>query len=126
MFYCPISQNYNAGEIARIRKECKKESFWYRALPLSLGSMLVTQGLVSKGVFSVNPRFGALPKMAIAGVLGFAIGKISYMGECQKKFQKIGIVPCGPQQKRHCHHTCKECEAKLGSNEKEGSGLSAS
>ncbi|XP_074760873.1 OCIA domain-containing protein 2-like isoform X1 [Athene noctua] len=126
MFYCPISQNHNAGEIARIRKECKKESFWYRALPLSLGSMLVTQGLVSKGVFSANPRFGALPKMAIAGVLGFAIGKISYMGECQKKFQKIGIVPCGPQQKRHCNHTCKECEAKLGSNEKEGSGLSAS
>uniref|UniRef100_A0A8D0FH31 Uncharacterized protein n=1 Tax=Strix occidentalis caurina TaxID=311401 RepID=A0A8D0FH31_STROC len=31
MFYCPISQNHNAGEIARIRKECKKESFWYRA-----------------------------------------------------------------------------------------------
>uniref|UniRef100_A0A8C8E8F0 OCIA domain containing 2 n=2 Tax=Otus sunia TaxID=257818 RepID=A0A8C8E8F0_9STRI len=126
MFYCPISQNHNAGEIARIRKECKKESFWYRALPLSLGSMLVTQGLVSKGIFSANPRFGALPKMAIAGVLGFAIGKISYMGECQKKFQQIGIVPFGPQQKRHCHHTCKECEAKLGSNEKEGSGPSAS
>ncbi|KFP60791.1 OCIA domain-containing protein 1, partial [Cariama cristata] len=79
----------------RIRKECKKESFWYRALPLSLGSMLVTQGLVSKGIFSASPRFGALPKMAIAGVLGFAIGKMSYIGECQKKFQKIGIVPFG-------------------------------
>ncbi|CAN0040951.1 unnamed protein product [Bubo scandiacus] len=88
--------------------------------------MLVTQGLVSKGIFSASPRFGALPKMAIAGVLGFAIGKISYIGECQKKFQQVGIVPFGPQQKRHCHHTCKECEAKLGSNEKEGSSPSAS
>ncbi|KAM6362341.1 OCIA domain-containing protein 2 isoform 1-T3 [Alca torda] len=126
MFYCPNSQTHNAEEIARIRKECKKESFWYRALPLSLGSMLVTQGLVSKGIFSASPRFSALPKMAIAGVLGFAIGKMSYMGECQKKFQKIGIVPSCPQQKRRCHHTCKECEAKLGSNEKEGSVLSAS
>ncbi|KAM6072921.1 OCIA domain-containing protein 2 isoform 1-T2 [Theristicus caerulescens] len=126
MFYCPISQIHNAGEIARIREECKKESFWYRALPLSLGSILVTQGLVSKGIFSASPRFGALPKMAIAGVLGFAIGKMSYIGECQKKFQKIGIAPFGPQQKRHCHHTCKECEAKLGSNEKEGSVPSAS
>ncbi|XP_008935459.1 PREDICTED: OCIA domain-containing protein 2 [Merops nubicus] len=116
MFFCPTSQIHNAGEIARIREECKRESFWYRALPLSLGSMLVTQGLVSKGVFSASPRFGALPKMAIAGILGFAIGKMSYIGECQKKFQEIGIVP----QKRHCHHTCKECETKLGLNEKEG------
>ncbi|KFP37069.1 OCIA domain-containing protein 1, partial [Chlamydotis macqueenii] len=79
----------------RIREECKKESFWYRALPLSLGSMLVTQGLVSKGIFSASPRFGALPKIAIAGVLGFAIGKVSYIGECQKKFEKIGVAPCG-------------------------------
>ncbi|KAK2520931.1 Ociad2 [Columba livia] len=101
MFYCPVSQTNDAGEVARIRKECKKESFWYRALPLSLGSMLVTQGLVSKGIFSASPRFGALPKMAIAGVLGFAIGKMSYVGECKKKFQKIGIVTCHPQQKRY-------------------------
>ncbi|KFZ64952.1 OCIA domain-containing protein 1, partial [Antrostomus carolinensis] len=69
--------------------------FIFTALPLSLGSMLVTQGLVSKGVFSASPRFGALPKMAIAGVLGFAIGKMSYIGECQKKFQKIGVAPFG-------------------------------
>ncbi|NXQ96465.1 OCAD1 protein, partial [Sagittarius serpentarius] len=79
----------------RIYEQCKKESFWYRALPLSLGSMVVTQRLVSKGIFSASPRFGALPKMAIAGVLGFAIGKMSYIGECQKKFWKIGIVPFG-------------------------------
>ncbi|OWK64655.1 hypothetical protein RLOC_00005952 [Lonchura striata] len=46
-----------------------------------------------------------------------------YIGECQKKFQKIGIAPFGPQQKRKCHHTCKECKAKLGSNEREGSSL---
>ncbi|XP_027635168.1 OCIA domain-containing protein 2 isoform X1 [Falco peregrinus] len=126
MFYCPISKIHNSEEIVRIREECKKESFWYRALPLSLGSMLVTQGLVSKGILPATPRFGALPKMAIAGVLGFAIGKMSYIGECQKKFQKIGIVPFGPQQKRHCHHTSKEYEAKLQSNEKEGSIPSAS
>uniref|UniRef100_A0A8B9BB18 Uncharacterized protein n=1 Tax=Anser brachyrhynchus TaxID=132585 RepID=A0A8B9BB18_9AVES len=31
MFYCPISQVHSDGEIAKIRKECRKESFWYRA-----------------------------------------------------------------------------------------------
>ncbi|NXO54687.1 OCAD1 protein, partial [Aramus guarauna] len=80
----------------RICEECKKESFWYRALPLSLGSMLVTQGLVSKGIFSASPRFvGFLSVFIVAGVLGFAIGKMSYRGKCQKKFQKIGVVPLG-------------------------------
>ncbi|NXP29921.1 OCAD1 protein, partial [Scytalopus superciliaris] len=79
----------------RIYKECKQESFWYRSLPLSLGSMLVTQGLISKGIFSASKRFGPYPKMAFAGILGFAIGKMSYMGECQKKFEKIGITPFG-------------------------------
>ncbi|NWY54894.1 OCAD2 protein, partial [Chionis minor] len=79
----------------QIFTDTKYTSFFFKALPLSLGSMLVTQGLVSKGIFSASPRFGALPKMAIAGVLGFAIGKMSYIGECQKKFQKIGIVPPG-------------------------------
>lgn len=100
--------------------------FIFTALPLSLGSMLVTQGLISKGIFSASARFGPYPKMAIAGVLGFAIGKMSYMGECKKKFQKIGIAPFGPQQKRQCHHACKECKAKLGSNEREDSIPSAS
>ncbi|XP_062349609.1 OCIA domain-containing protein 2 [Cinclus cinclus] len=125
MLFCPISQIQDK-DIARIRKECKQESFWYRALPLSLGSMLVTQGLISKGIFSASPRFGPYPKMAIAGVLGFVIGKMSYMGECQKKFQKVGIAPFGPQQKRQCPHACKECKANLGSNEREGSSPSAS
>lgn len=125
MLFCPLSQIQDK-EVARIRKECKQESFWYRALPLSLGSMLVTQGLISKGIFSASPRFGPYPKMAIAGILGYAIGKMSYIGECQKKFQKVGIAPFGPQQKRRCHHVCKECKAKLGSNEREGSSPSAS
>uniref|UniRef100_A0A8C4V9U3 Uncharacterized protein n=1 Tax=Falco tinnunculus TaxID=100819 RepID=A0A8C4V9U3_FALTI len=31
MFYCPISKIHNSEEIVRIREECKKESFWYRA-----------------------------------------------------------------------------------------------
>ncbi|NXI35551.1 OCAD2 protein, partial [Galbula dea] len=79
----------------QILADTRYSPYYFTALPLSLGSMLVTQGLVSKGIFSASPRFGALPKMAIAGVLGFAIGTMSYIGECQKKFQKIGIAPCG-------------------------------
>ncbi|XP_019381950.1 PREDICTED: OCIA domain-containing protein 2 isoform X4 [Gavialis gangeticus] len=82
---CPISNAHgNRDEIARISQECKRESFWYRALPLSLGSILVTERLISK----------------VAGVLGFAIGTMSYIGVCQKKFQSINATPLGPEDKR--------------------------
>ncbi|XP_069780790.1 OCIA domain-containing protein 2 isoform X3 [Narcine bancroftii] len=75
--------------------ECKRESFWFRALPLSLGSMLVTQGLMYKGVLSPSKRFGSVPKVALAGILGFVIGKISYMGACRKKFESAGFEHFG-------------------------------
>uniref|UniRef100_A0A8B9NU92 Uncharacterized protein n=1 Tax=Accipiter nisus TaxID=211598 RepID=A0A8B9NU92_9AVES len=43
-----------------------------------------------------------------------------------KKSRKILEYFICFQYCRHCHHTCKECEAKLGLNEKEGSIPSAS
>ncbi|XP_025054122.1 OCIA domain-containing protein 2 isoform X3 [Alligator sinensis] len=83
MLQCPISNAHgNRDEIARISQECKRESFWYR------------------GVFTSSPRFGSLPKIAFAGVLGFAIGTMSYIGVCQKKFQSISAAPLGPEDKR--------------------------
>ncbi|XP_048449310.1 OCIA domain-containing protein 2 isoform X1 [Rhincodon typus] len=75
--------------------ECKSESFWYRALPLSLASMLASQGLVYKGILSPSKRFGSTPKVALAGVLGFVVGKISYVGACRQKFQNAGFPAFG-------------------------------
>ncbi|CAI7935219.1 OCIA domain containing 2, partial [Podarcis lilfordi] len=42
-------------------------------LPLSLGGMLITQGLLANGVLKPSPKFGSLPKLAIAGALGYAL-----------------------------------------------------
>uniref|UniRef100_H0VYW2 OCIA domain-containing protein n=1 Tax=Cavia porcellus TaxID=10141 RepID=H0VYW2_CAVPO len=48
--FCPKSKlHMQRGEIAKIIRECQEESFWKRALPFSLVSMLVTQGLVHQG-----------------------------------------------------------------------------
>ncbi|XP_008161843.2 OCIA domain-containing protein 2 isoform X2 [Chrysemys picta bellii] len=109
--HCPISDAHvNRKEVERISRECRNESFWYRGLPLSLGSMLITQGLIYN----------------VAGAFGLAIGTMSYIRVCQRKFQSIGVQPFGPEHKRHCHHTCKECEANFGSNGPENSKPSAS
>ncbi|XP_062991867.1 OCIA domain-containing protein 2 [Elgaria multicarinata webbii] len=112
LMHCPIS-NLNNEEMRKIRQQCKEESFWYRALPLSLGSMLVVQGLLAKGVLKPNLKFGFVPKLALAGAMGYAIGTMSYIRTCQKKFENAGFEMFGPGRKRQCPHVCKECKTKL-------------
>uniref|UniRef100_A0A3Q2CFE3 OCIA domain containing 2 n=2 Tax=Cyprinodon variegatus TaxID=28743 RepID=A0A3Q2CFE3_CYPVA len=124
---CPLSDAHvHREDVRKVWKECQEESFWYRALPLSLGSMTVTGGLIYSGVWKSSARFGPFPKLAVAGILGFAVGKVSYAGTCRRKFQEIGIQdgpgswsrkgPSGPgSRNRHCHHECEECKKKTQS-----------
>ncbi|XP_027001948.1 OCIA domain-containing protein 2 isoform X1 [Tachysurus fulvidraco] len=113
-------------EMKQIWKECQQESFWYRALPLSIGSMAITGGLIYNGVWKQSKRFGPFPKLALAGILGYAVGKASYVGTCKEKFQKLGPdfskgfgpgwgpgsgpVSCGCHGHRRCTHVCQECK----------------
>uniref|UniRef100_A0A8C3WPC4 OCIA domain containing 2 n=1 Tax=Catagonus wagneri TaxID=51154 RepID=A0A8C3WPC4_9CETA len=65
LLFCPKSKlHIHRAEISKIIRECQEESFWKRALPFSLVSMLITQGLVHQGYLAANPRFGSLPKVA--------------------------------------------------------------
>uniref|UniRef100_A0A8C8FLC4 OCIA domain-containing protein n=1 Tax=Oncorhynchus tshawytscha TaxID=74940 RepID=A0A8C8FLC4_ONCTS len=119
-------RHIHRDDVRQIWKDCKEESFWYRALPLSLGSMAVTGGLIYKGVWSASKRLGPFPKLAAAGVLGYAVGKASYVTTCRNKFQRFGPV-FGPESEygfgpgpfggrgsgpghRYCHHVCEECK----------------
>ncbi|XP_075715746.1 OCIA domain-containing protein 2 [Rhinoderma darwinii] len=135
LMHCPMSHAHRE-EFGKVIKECKEESFWYRALPLSLTSMLATQALIYQGYLSKNKRFGSLPKLALAGILGFAIGKISYVGTCRQKFEKLGVQnpfeagfapgvagAFGPgffrRHDKHCHHTCEECKKKCAKDKEQ-------
>ncbi|KAM4854837.1 OCIA domain-containing protein 2 isoform 2-T2 [Thomomys bottae] len=93
-------------------------------------SMLVTQGLVHQGYLSANPRFGSLPKVALAGLIGFGLGKASYIGVCQKKFHsfedQLRGAGFGPEHNRHCLLTCEKCKTRRGLSENGGSQPSAS
>ncbi|XP_029939236.1 OCIA domain-containing protein 2 [Salarias fasciatus] len=89
---CPVSEAHiHREDVRKIWKECQEESFWYRALPLSLGSMAVTGGLIYNGVWKASKRFGPFPKLAVAGILGYAVGKASYVPTCRSKFQTLGL-----------------------------------
>ncbi|KAM3619774.1 uncharacterized protein V6R79_013408 [Siganus canaliculatus] len=109
-------------------RECKEESFWYRALPLSLGSMAVTGGLIYNGIWKSSKRLGPFPKLAVAGILGFAVGKASYAGACRSKFEKLGLGdeqgfglwsegghfgPFKNSRRGHrCPHVCDQCKKR--------------
>uniref|UniRef100_A0A667WFK0 OCIA domain containing 2 n=1 Tax=Myripristis murdjan TaxID=586833 RepID=A0A667WFK0_9TELE len=89
---CPLGDRHiHRDDVRQVWKECQNESFWYRALPLSVGSMAVTWGLIYNGIWKASKRFGPFPKMAVAGILGYAVGKASYVRTCQSKFQALGL-----------------------------------
>ncbi|XP_034036410.1 OCIA domain-containing protein 2 [Thalassophryne amazonica] len=120
---CPLGDRHvHRDDVRKVWKECQEESFWYRALPLSVGSMAVTGGLIYNGVWQSSKRFGPFPKLIVAGILGYAVGKASYIGTCRSKFQELGLGPgpgfgpwsegqkFGPFGKRACQHVCEECK----------------
>ncbi|XP_077333637.1 OCIA domain-containing protein 1 [Lithobates pipiens] len=78
-------------------KQCRYDSFLYRCVPLSTLGMITTQFLLSKGILTTSSRFGAFPKIAFAGFMGFVIGKVSYIQTCKEKLMKLQNSPLGEQ-----------------------------
>ncbi|XP_016311764.1 OCIA domain-containing protein 2-like [Sinocyclocheilus anshuiensis] len=123
-FQCPIADpHFPREDIKKIWKECQYESFWYRALPLSAGSMAVSGGLIYSGVWKQSKRFGYFPKLLLAGIVGYAVGKASYAGTCREKFNSKlgpefakgfsppGFGPGGSKPgHKHCIHVCEKCK----------------
>ncbi|XP_054644769.1 OCIA domain-containing protein 2 isoform X2 [Dunckerocampus dactyliophorus] len=106
--------NIHSEHAREVWKECQEQSFWYRALPFSLGSVAITGALIYNDIWKKSKRFGPFPKLAVAGILGYAVGKASYVSTCRRKFQELGIEPAfgpwsGPGH-RSCQHVCEECK----------------
>ncbi|KAK1796622.1 hypothetical protein P4O66_008924 [Electrophorus voltai] len=106
----PFGVNYIPTEHEKsIFRDCNQESFWYRSLPLSAVAVAVTQVMVTRGVLVPSPRFGSLPKVALAGFLGYMGGKVSYVNVCQEKFKKLENSPIGEALRQgHLHHVPPE------------------
>lgn len=79
----------------RLFAECHEECFWFRSVPLAATSMLITQGLISKGILSSHPKYGSIPKLIFACIVGYFAGKLSYVKTCQEKFKKLENSPLG-------------------------------
>ncbi|KAF2892778.1 hypothetical protein ILUMI_13395 [Ignelater luminosus] len=82
-------------EELRVLKECNKESFFHRCLPISA---LIGGGLyygVKAGFLKSHPRYGATPKVILGVVVGYFVGKFSYQGKCAEKLMSLPNSPIG-------------------------------
>jgi len=68
-------------------RECIKEAFWYRSLPLGVAATLSVYYAVKAGKIR-STRYGTWPVVVGAGSLAYVVGKLTYIfGEnCSKKF----------------------------------------
>ncbi|XP_054438124.1 OCIA domain-containing protein 1 isoform X1 [Pteronotus mesoamericanus] len=108
-------------EERRVFAECNDESFWFRSVPLAATSMLITQGLISKGILSSHPKYGSIPKLIFACIMGYFAGKLSYVKTCQEKFKNLENSPLGEalrsgQARRSSPHGHYSQKSKYDSN----------
>ncbi len=68
-----------------VLRECNRESFFRRALPFGLGSMVGVWYLGKQGILRPNPAYGMAPKMMAAGFFAYFFGKVSYTQICADK-----------------------------------------
>ncbi|KAM3831674.1 OCIA domain-containing protein 1 [Vipera latastei] len=99
----------------RVSRECIRESFLYRCLPFSGFAMAITHILTQKGVLTGHPKFGAIPKMAFAGICGWFAGKISYINVCKEKFMNLKDSPLGEMLKNEFQSKNQRSESPRGS-----------
>ncbi|KAM5194730.1 OCIA domain-containing protein 1 [Mantella aurantiaca] len=76
-------------EETKLLVQCRSESFWFSALPMSSIAMLSTGAMIKKGILTASGPFGPFPKIAFAGFMGFMFGKIAYANRCREKFMKL-------------------------------------
>ncbi|XP_041987239.1 OCIA domain-containing protein 1 isoform X2 [Aricia agestis] len=85
----PPGQYKFSAEELRVLKECNSESFVQRSAPLGTLLGLATYFGVQKGHLKPNARFGAYPKVSLAVIVGYFIGKISYQQACAEKLMAL-------------------------------------
>lgn len=81
----PTPQSLTPEE-QKVIQSCQSESFWYRSIPLSA---LLASGAhfgVIRGYLKPHPSWGARPKVILGSIVGYFLGKFSYVDVCADKF----------------------------------------
>lgn len=76
-------------EEMRVLRECNRESFFQRSLPLGTLMGFGAWYAVKNNYLKASARFGPAPKVLVGVTLGYFIGKISYQGKCAEKILQL-------------------------------------
>lgn len=110
----PRNYKFSEDEL-RVLKECNKESFYQRCLPLGTFLAGSTWFAVKNGMLKPNPRYGAVPKMIIAAVLGYFVGKFSYQPKCAEKLMQLPNSAIGDMLRKRRRGNGLFCHFRLKS-----------
>jgi len=85
------------AEEQKILTDCSRKGVIYRAFPFGAITAATTYYALSTGRLKSSPRYGYIPKMALAAFSGYMFGKISFQIKCAEKLMelpdsKIGIA----------------------------------
>ncbi|CAK9298430.1 unnamed protein product [Gordionus sp. m RMFG-2023] len=85
-------------EEIRTLRECNRQAFYNRSLPLSGLAMLATGYAVKTGYLSKNLAWA---KILATGVMGYVIGKFSYMGKCKSMILQLPNSPLAEKMRQY-------------------------
>ncbi|XP_050501428.1 OCIA domain-containing protein 1 [Diabrotica virgifera virgifera] len=104
----PRSRYEFTPEELRVLKECNRESFYNRCLPISAFLAGSTYYGVKAGFLRGNPRFGATPKVFVAVAVGYFLGKFSYQSKCAEKLMQLPNSQIGEMLRQKRRGNLKE------------------
>ncbi|XP_053677518.1 OCIA domain-containing protein 1 [Anopheles nili] len=76
-------------EELQVLRECNRESFFQRSLPLGTAMGFGAWYAVHNKYLKPSVRFGPTPKILVGVTLGYFIGKISYQSKCAEKILQL-------------------------------------
>ncbi|RVE51471.1 hypothetical protein evm_003872 [Chilo suppressalis] len=84
----PAQYKFSQDEL-RVLSECNRESFYQRSMPLGTLFGFGAYAAVQSGRLKPNPRFGPYPKVTLAVIVGYFLGKVSYQRACAEKLMAL-------------------------------------
>ena len=79
-------RNQLSPEEKRVMESCNSEAFWYRSIPIGAFLASLTHLGVQRGFLRPSLNYGSGPKVILGGMLGYFMGKATYVNICADKF----------------------------------------
>ncbi|XP_069701206.1 OCIA domain-containing protein 1 isoform X2 [Periplaneta americana] len=85
----PKDQYRFSNEELRVLRQCNRDSFFQRCIPIASILGIGTYYGVHSGYLKPHARWGAAPKVTVAVIVGYFLGKFSYQSKCTEMIMQL-------------------------------------